>query len=121
MHGKFLTLLNPNNNYLKYNLRFYIMLIGCIKNMTESQVRKDIVKATGQSDASNILKWEKARKESRFVITYQNMTAICGYINQQIPYLNLNSDDLLTSNNEAAKTEYTSQEKITAERLGLRK
>lgn len=121
MHGKFLTLLNPNNGYLQYNLHFYMLLVGCIKNMSEVQVRKDIMKVTGQSCSANILKWQKARSGERMLITYKNLIVLCDYFNRQIPYLNLNSDDMLTSNNERAKERYLSNTEITPQSLGLSK
>ena len=121
MHGKFLAILNPNNGRLKYNLHFYMLLVGAIRNMSEVQVRKEIVIETGLTHSSYVLRWQKWKKNESKSITHEKLMLLCNYFNQHIPHLNLNSDDMLTLGNEKAKRNYMLDASLSPERLALSK
>lgn len=122
MHGLLLQKLSPDNGHLKYNLHYFIMLIGAISGLSQAEVIAELVKILGHYDSGTIYRWSRIKKGTKQAIPHEDIRTLVKYFNKYMPELELSTDMMLVETNQAEKRKYSMHEELpTAERLGLSK
>lgn len=121
MHGLLLQKLSPNNGHLKYNLHYFIMLIGATSGLTQVEIIAELVKELGHYDSGTIYRWSRIKKGSSAAIPHEALRILVRYFNKHIPELELSSDMMLVETNFLERRKYNMVDELTADKLGLTK
>lgn len=121
MHGLLLQKLSPDNGHLKYNLHYFIMIVGAARGISETEVISDLKKIFGHYDSSTIHRWKKIKKGATVGIPHEELRTLVKYFNRHLPELELTSDLMLVETNQLEKRKFNQVDELTAEKLGLSK
>ena len=120
-HGELLYFLKTNQEELYYNINFYLLLVAARNCKQYYEVKKELMELLDYSSASyfNKVIKQKSNNTPIYNLSQSSLIKVCEYICSNIPGLTLNSDQLLTKNNQKEIDNYIRLSNITPKSMGL--